>query len=223
MHSHVIPGIDDGAKTMDDSITLVTELYYLGFRKLITTPHIISDYFKNTPESIREGLERLREAIAKTGVPIEINAAAEYYLDDDFAKKIVTEPLLTLKGNYLLFELSYINRPDNLKEAIFQMQMKGYKPVLAHPERYPFFYNDFNEYKELKELGVLFQINTNSLTGYYSLPAKRIAEKMIDFDMIDFIGTDAHHGKHIASLKKCLHEKSLKKLIASKKLLNLQL
>lgn len=104
MHSHLIPGIDDGAKTIEDSITLIKELHSLGFKKLYTTPHIMSDYFRNTPEIINAGLEDVRAAIKAEGIPVEINAAAEYYFDDGFVRKLENEKLLTIGSNYLLLK-----------------------------------------------------------------------------------------------------------------------
>lgn len=214
MHSHLIPGIDDGSQSIEDSMEMIKELYNAGFRKLITTPHVMSDFYRNTPEIILHGLEQLREAVKKeeglSGLTIE--AAAEYYLDEGLQEKIENHEILTFGKNYLLFEISYINFPDNLDSVIFLMQTNQYRPVLAHPERYPFWYKDFEKYKKLKDNGVLFQINVNSLTGYYSLGAKKIAEKLIDNNMVDFIGTDTHGDKHIEALKHCMTEKYLHKI-----------
>jgi protein-tyrosine phosphatase len=215
MHSHLIPGIDDGAKTIDDSIAMIKELHSLGFKKIITTPHIMSDFYRNTPQNILEGLEIIREAVKNNGIPVVIEAAAEYYLDDGFLQKLENEKLLTFGDNYVLFEISYINSPENMKEIIFNLRTAGYRPVLAHPERYPFWYKHFDEYKRLKDQGVYLQLNVNSLTGYYSVPAKKIGEKLIDEKMVDFIGTDTHHSKHIEVLKKCLNEKYFKKILSA--------
>ncbi len=212
-HSHLIPGIDDGAKTIEDSIALVKKLYGLGYRKLITTPHIMSDYFRNTPAIIHAGLETVREAVKNENIPVEINAAAEYYLDDGFMHIIEQERLLTFGEKYLLFEISYINCPDNLKDMIFRMQVLGYKPVLAHPERYPFWFFKMDAYKELKDNGVLLQINVNSLSGYYGIEAKKTAEKLIDLELVDAIGTDMHHLNHADALLRNTKEKYFRKLL----------
>ncbi len=220
MHSHLIPGIDDGAQTIEDSIKLIKELHGMGFRKLITTPHIMSDYYKNTPQNINEGLAQVREAVKNEGLDMEINAAAEYYLDEQFMAKIKSPDVLTFGGKYLLFETSYINKPENLNGAIFAIQSLGLKAVMAHPERYPYFYEDFDEYKKLHDRGVYLQINTNSLTGYYSPAARMIAMKMIDQNLVDFIGTDCHHLRHIESLKNCQREKYLKKIVTYDRLQN---
>ncbi len=220
IHSHFIPGIDDGAKTIEESVVLITEMYNMGYKKVITSPHIISDMFRNTPEIILGGLEKVRAALKQANIPIEVEAAAEYYLDFDFERKLNEEKLLTFGNNYLLFEISYLNAPDNLNHLIFKMQTLGYKPVMAHPERYNFWHNDFNIYETLVEKGVLLQMNVNSLTGYYSPSTKEIAKQMIDKNMISFLGTDCHHTGHIELIKKVVYEKYLQKLIDSGKLLN---
>ena len=219
IHSHLIPGIDDGSKDIENSIELITSLHELGYQKLITTPHIISDSYRNTPEIILRGLEIVREAVRKQNIPVEIEAAAEYYVDFEFQNKIGKEKLLTFGDNYLLFEVSYLNPPENLEKVIFELQMEGYKPILAHPERYPFWYHT-DQYEKFKERGILFQMNINSLTGYYSLKTKKVAEQLIDKGMIDFLGTDCHHMGHISLLNKVGHEKHLHKILMSGKLLN---
>lgn len=212
IHSHLIPGIDDGAKTLDDSVALAKSLKAIGFKKLITTPHVNFDYYNNSIETITKGLELVREALDIEGVDIEINAAAEYYLDHYLIERIRNHELLTLAHNYVLFELSYLNPPVNLNEVIFEFQTNDYSPVLAHPERYTYWFNQFDRYVELKERGVFFQLNVNSLTGEYSPVARKIAERLIEEGMIDFIGTDTHAAHHITLLSKVIRNKHLYKL-----------
>src|SRR5262249_16427788 len=162
-----------------------------GFRKLITTPHIMSDYFKNNGAIINEGLTKLREKLSAVFIRIEIEAAAEYYLDDTFLKLLEKGDLLTFgKEKYLLLEVSYINYPENFNNMIFDIIVKGYTPVLAHPERYPYWSGKFEEYKKIKDMGVLFQLNTASLSGYYGPDIKRTAEKLAANNMVDFLGSD---------------------------------
>ena len=220
VHSHFIPGIDDGAQTMEESVALVKALRDLGYEKIITTPHVMSDYYKNTPDIILAGLEKLREAVKEAGIEIEIDAAAEYYLDYDFELKIAEKRLLTFGKNHVLFELPFLSPPENLNKAVFEMQTNGYKPILAHPERYSFWYKDFEKFVELKEKGVLFQMNLNSLTGHYSIDTKKIAERMIDENMIDLLGTDCHNMNHVGLLHSCLSEKYLHKILQKEDLLN---
>jgi protein-tyrosine phosphatase len=220
MHSHLIPGIDDGSKSMEESISLIRSFKEIGYSKIITTPHIMSDYFKNTPEIINEGLSKLKDELNKQKIEIEIEAAAEYYLDFDFIDKIHSEKLLTFGNNYLLFEVSYLNEPDNIDAVIFELQTSGYKVILAHPERYPFWGNNPNRFETLKDKEVFFQININSLAGHYSPGAKKVAEKLIELGMVNFIGTDCHHANHLKYMEEALRSPALHQLVQSGKLLN---
>jgi len=223
IHSHFIPGIDDGAKTIEDSIQLITAMYHFGYKKVITTPHIMSDYYKNNSEIIHGGLEKVRTALKQNNIPIQIEAAAEYYIDYDFERKLSEEKLLTFGDNYLLFEISYMNAPSNLEHVIFKMQSLGYKPVMAHPERYNYWHNEFYKYEKMVEKGVLLQMNINSLTGYYSISTKKIAEQLIEKNMISLLGSDCHHNGHIDLIKGVVFEKQLEQLMQSGKLLNTRL
>jgi protein-tyrosine phosphatase len=214
MHSHLIPGIDDGVKSIEESLEMIRGFVSLGYKHLVTTPHIMSDYFKNTPEIILSGLEEVRAAIKNEQIPVTIDAAAEYYLDEFFVNKIKTEKLLTIANKYLLFEISYINPPEYLQKVIFEIIVAGYTPLLAHPERYNFWAGRMDEYKRIKETGALFQLNINSLTGYYGITSRKTAEHLIDENMIDFIGSDMHGSRHMDSLRNVVHERYFRKLMA---------
>ncbi len=220
MHSHFIPGIDDGAQTMEDSVQMIGEMQNFGYKKVITTPHTMSDYYRNSSETILLGKENVKLALKEVDISIQLEAASEYYLDFDFERKLKEEKLLTFGDNYLLFEISYMNPPDNLFHVIFEMQLQGYKPVLAHPERYNFWHKEFDKYEAFVDKGILLQMNINSLTGYYSISTKRIAEQMIDKKMISFLGTDCHHIGHINLLKQVVFEPYLEKVINTNTLLN---
>ena len=214
MHSHVLPSLDDGAETLEKSLDLVEKMVGLGYQKLIMTPHVMGDFYRNTPEGIREKLTLLQTAVKEKGWAIELACAAEYYLDEWFIRRLENnEELLTFGDNYLLFETSYINEPSFLKEAVFQIQSAGYKPVLAHPERYTYLYGKFQDLQTLRDAGVLMQVNLNSLGGYYSEGAKRVAEKLVDARMVDFAGTDAHSLKHLQFLRKAMASKHFGKLM----------
>jgi len=220
MHSHLIPGINDGARTIEDSIALARRMHELGYRKLITTPHIQQDYFKNTPEIILGGLEKVRTALKAENISVEIEAAAEYLLDDGFEELAARGNLLTFSGKHILVELSYFNPNPNLKTIVFNLQVDGYKVILAHPERYTYWFSSFEKYEDLKDRGVLFQMNLVSLAGFYPDPVKKYAEKFIEKGMIDLVGTDMHNMNYMAALENSLKEKSLARLIESGKLLN---
>lgn len=220
VHSHFIPGIDDGAQTMEQAMELLTAMADLGYKKVVTTPHSMADGYKNTPEIILGGLERVRDEVRRRGLAIEIDAAAEYYLDHELEQKVVDRKVLTFGEGYLLFELPFISEPSVLLAVIFQMQTAGYRPVLAHPERYAFWYNDFSKYERLKERGVLFQLNTIALVGAYGPQAKQIAERLIDAGHYELLGSDCHSMNHVQAIKNTLARPYLHKLIASGKLLN---
>jgi len=219
MHSHLLPGIDDGAATIEHSLELLREMQALGYRKLVMTPHVMGDFFRNTPDTIRTALAQLQDAAAAAGITdIALECAAEYYLDEWFGRKLETgEELLTFGGDrhYLLLETSYINEPFNLAETVFNLRASGYQPVLAHPERYTYLYGRFEELERIRESGVLLQVNLNSLAGYYSSGAQRVAEKLIDAGLVDMVGTDAHNVKHTTTLRtKVLTANYLRKALA---------
>lgn len=215
MHSHLIPGIDDGSPDMDTSLTMIREMKSLGYRKLITTPHINSDIYPNTPEIVQKGVNLLNEKLREENIRITIEAAAEYMIDDGFEKLFQKGLLQTFSNNYLLVELPYYQAPPNLYELTFDLQIKGYRIMLAHPERYLYWINDFKKFEDLKNRGVYFQMNINSLTGYFSKEVKKQAEKLIDADMIDFLGSDLHNLNYLQLLKNSLFEPYLEKVIKS--------
>ena len=220
IHSHLIPGIDDGSQSIEESISMIQSLKALKLEKLITTPHINYYYPKNTSELILNGLSNLNDALINADISITIEAAAEYMIDDGFEEKFLKGDLLTFGKNYLLVELSFHFPPLNLIPLLFKLQLEGYKIVLAHPERYVYWHNFFNVYEDLKNRGILFQINFVSLTGIYSHQIKRMAEKLIDNNMVDFVGSDLHHIAHINLIKDVLTEQYFIRLLSNPQLLN---
>jgi tyrosine-protein phosphatase YwqE len=200
LHSHLIPGIDDGSKSMEESLSLLKGMEKLGYEKVITTPHIMLDAYRNTPEIIGNGLNSLRKAARKEGITVKIEAAAEYYLDDGFEDLLKKGDMLTIKGEYLLFETSYYAKPMQIEEMIFSISSSGYIPLMAHPERYRYIKDPLKEYGRFKELGVMFQVNLNSFGGYYGRDAKYKANFLRKSGMIDFLGSDVHHHKQVDTL-----------------------
>ncbi|MEZ4987614.1 MAG: CpsB/CapC family capsule biosynthesis tyrosine phosphatase [Saprospiraceae bacterium] len=214
MHAHWLPGIDDGAKNMEESLALIRHFYDMGFRHLIATPHVMADLYPNTPAIIQEKLQLVREAVGKEGIAVTLDAAAEYLMDEAFGDKIKSGTLLTLPGNRVLVEMSFVSAPPHLDQYIFQLQTKGYKVVLAHPERYLFFRDQYSRYRDLKNRGVLFQMNLLSLAGYYGLPTKENALQLLKDGMIDFFGTDMHHERHARQIAALLDDKKSNRLLA---------
>ena len=218
IHSHLIPGIDDGAPDMDTAITIIQKLSSLGLKKLVTTPHVMSDFYQNNSQNILEGLEKLKNNLIKKNISIEIEAAAEYYIDYEFEQKIGKEKFLTFGAKYLLVELSFISPVPNFREIIFKLQLEGYKVVLAHPERYNYY--GLRDYKEITSRGVFLQVNLLSLIGYYSEKVKSKTSDLISKNLISFVGTDCHNISQAELYKKCQKEKLWHDLINSKKLIN---
>ncbi len=220
LHSHLIPGIDDGSPDMETSVKLIKEMRDLGYKKLITTPHISSNIFRNNPEIIDTGLSALQARLAKEKINVKIEAAAEYLIDDGFETLLKENMLKTFSNNYILIELPYFHLPPNLYDVTFELQIKGYKIMLAHPERYLYWYNDMCKYEELKDRGIFFQLNMISLTGHYSPQVKKNAEKLIDAQMIDFLGSDLHNFYYLELLKKSRYAIYMEKAIESGRIKN---
>ncbi len=198
IHSHLLPGLDDGVEELEESLQIIKTLETLGYKKVITTPHILSDFYKNSPETILPVLKELQKYLeGKTNVKVE--AAAEYYLDETFIALLDQgkENLLTLGNEFILFETSFMTEPIYLKEAVFKIQSLGLKPILAHPERYQYLHNNWELTKDLFDRGTYFQINANSLVGYYSIPVKKMASKLIKAKMVHFLGSDCHNLNHM--------------------------
>jgi len=224
MHSHLLPGIDDGAKDLANSIQLIRGMKDLGYQKLITTPHIIWDMYRNTPQIINEKLALIRDAIEQEGIDIEIHAAAEYFLDEHVQELLKKkEPLLTISGNKVLTEFSMAFPSMNIKDILFEMEMQGYQPIIAHPERYIYLQQNKEFYAELKDIGCIFQLNLLSLTGYYGRSVKDLAEYLANNDFYDLVGTDLHNFHYLEGLQQMSMSNTLKKLIESGHLMNAQL
>jgi protein-tyrosine phosphatase len=221
MHSHVLPGIDDGAQTPEDSIELVKRMMDVGIKKIIATPHIMADYYRNTAETINASLAVLKAELERQNIDIVIEAAAEHYFDETFETRINEGKLMTMGDNYVLFEFSFISKPPNAVQIIQKLKEFGYKPILAHPERYPYMDND--QFRNLRDWGLSLQLNTISLTGYYGKDVKKLAEKLIDDQLVDFISSDMHHLRHADALKEALRMPYLEKVLFDYPLKNILL
>jgi len=202
MHSHLLPGIDDGSPDIETSIQLISGLQELGYRNFITTPHILWDMYKNDAATITSAYAKLQYAFLENNFKASVKPAAEYFLDEHFDELLETDtPLLTLHDNWVLVEFSFVTTPLNFKEKLFNMQMKGYQPVLAHPERYLYFMADKKWYDELKSAGCFFQVNILSLAGYYGKASLQLAHYLINKQYVNLLGTDCHHSRHLNALR----------------------
>lgn len=203
VHSHMIPGVDDGVETIEESVAMIAKLQSLGYQQAITTPHVMWDCYRNTPELVLGKLEEVREACKEAGLSIRIGAAAEYFLDEHFNHLLNTDQqMLTLPGKRLLVELPYSTPLMNTSETLFSIIEKGYQPVLAHPERYTYFYSDPSIYKKLADGGCELQVNILSLSGYYGENINKMAEWLLKNNLVTFLGTDAHKIQHLEMIQR---------------------
>ena len=202
IHSHLLPGIDDGSTCIEDTTSFINGLQEIGFKKFITTPHVMGDVWKNTNDQINKKLVTTISELKIPNIDNRIKAAAEYMIDSEFTSLFKSKSLLTLKDNYVLVEISYLNPPIQLFEILFDLQVAGYRPILAHPERYNFYHSSLDEYKKLKNAGCLFQLNMLSTTGYYGERVSKAADLLLKNGLIDFIGSDVHHNRHMEYMHK---------------------
>lgn len=219
IHCHVLPAIDDGAQNIDQSLAIISDLCDMGIDRIIASPHITQITFENTPQTLQQAQQQLDEALLNTDLNVTVTHAAENRIDDLLAENIKNNTLLTLPGNYLLIENAFIQEPMQLDELVFDLQVRGYRPILAHPERYPYYHLHPDRYKHLHRNNLLFQINALSLAGAYGKQQKKMAEWLIDNQLVDFVGTDVHNTTHTATLKAYLTTSDAKK--HAKKLPNL--
>lgn len=201
IHSHLLPGIDDGARTFEDTLRLTQSLQSFGVTQFITTPHIREHVWENTREGIVSKKTETIRQLQQNNSTIPFQAAAEYFMDDQFVRLFESHDLLTLKDNYVLVEMSYINAPIQLYSILFDLQLAGYIPIVAHPERYLFYHNNCNEYAKLKRAGCLFQLNLLSVVGYYGAQIAKVAEQLLAKGMYAYVGSDVHHDNHIAAFE----------------------
>lgn len=212
MHSHLIPGIDDGSRSMDETIAMLAKFESLGYKKIITTPHVMSEVYPNTPDIILEGLKHVRDTAEALGIGLEIEAAAEYYFDDSLVEKVKEGTVLTFGDRYVLVEFSFHTAPVYENTLFFEMQIANYKPVLAHFERYSYYHGSLDKAIELREKGVNIQVNLNSLTGHYGPEVRKQAQRLIDNGLVDFVGSDCHRIQHQLMLEEHLSDPYFHKL-----------
>jgi protein-tyrosine phosphatase len=200
MHSHILPGIDDGCGELSESLILLDRLHAVGLTQFYFTPHIFRELYPNTPATIAPAFEQVQTA---RSLGIKVGYAAEYMVDTAF-DQLLLDPqveLLTLPGKYILIEMSYMQESKQIEKTVFDLQILGYKPILAHPERYIFYHQQPERIKHLRDIGCLLQVNLLSVYGYYGAPEKRMARYLIDKGWIDLIGTDVHHERHVRAIE----------------------
>ncbi len=215
IHSHLLPGLDDGVESFKEAEEVILYFKKLGYRKIITTPHVTSRKYRNTSAQILQRLSELKEYLGRKKCDIIIEAAAEYRLDDNFFDWINGDmPLLIFGNKFLLFEMPTSKMPGNVQEFIAFCASHEYIPVLAHPERCTYLQRDFLLAEHLLNQGVLFQINVNSLVTEYSMAAQQTAEKFIERGWVHFLGSDCHHLRHVKMMQELKRKESFGKALS---------
>jgi protein-tyrosine phosphatase len=212
MHNHFLPGIDDGAKKIEESIEMLQKMEQLGYSKIVMTPHIYPGLYENNKEIISSAFAKVKQA-QHLFPSLELDFAAEYFFDDGLFDKISNSELLCFYGNHVLFEFSFLNMPQRTDDLYFKLHAKNYQGILAHVERYPYFHGDFESMQEIRNRGILLQLNLLSLTGRYGPTVKKQAEQLIDRSLIDIVATDAHRIEHLVLLEQHLSSKYFQKLM----------
>ena len=212
VHCHILPGIDDGSPDVATSVELVKQMQSWGIRRIITTSHVTEETFENTPETIQAAYQKLQAALDAEGIEMDIKPSAEYRMDEYFLRQIKNATLLPFPENYILIENSFYQPFWEIKELIFDLKLKGYTPILAHPERYMYYHKTPQIYKELHDYGCLFQVNLLSLMGYYYPQVRDLSWRMLDDGMVDFIGSDMHHIKHAQHISQYIQTREYRKL-----------
>ena len=215
MHNHILPGIDDGAQTVQDSIALLTALKSMGFCKVIPTPHTYTALYPNTPDTITAAFDILQNNLenAEVGFTIVNAFASEYMIDDHFSSIRTRNQPLTFGGNRVLIEMSFADSAPMLMDEIFQLQLQGYIPVLAHPERYPYLFGQTAYFEHLVAIGCELQLNLLSLTDHYGKGPQKTAIKILEKGLYSWAGTDTHHMGHIDLLQSLMASNIFRKIV----------
>ena len=205
IHSHILPGVDDGSKSMSESLEILRGLESLGYQKAITTPHIYPELYPNKEADLLEALPSLRDAAVDAGLRIEVGLAAEYFVDGTFLERLKEKSrFLTFGDRYLLMETAFGNLPLFWEEVLFESKAQGFKPVLAHPERFTYVMDDITMLSRWRKIGLLFQVSLPSLVGFYGSTQKKLALQIIKLGYCDFLGSDIHSPSHLPVLQKAL-------------------
>ena len=201
IHNHILPGIDDGAKNVEESLSLIKGMGDIGISNFICTPHIMENYYPNNHETIQNALSLVQNELKNNNLShVRIKAAAEHMIDSGFELLVDSNGLMPISENYILVEMSYLQASLNFEESIKKLRDKGLFPIFAHPERYAYLRYDRGDYTRMKDLGMLFQLNLLSLSGYYGKDVHKKALALLDDNLIDFLGSDIHNENHLKHL-----------------------
>ena len=196
IHSHILNNVDDGSKSLENTIEILKKAEQAGFSDIVLTPHYIEGYYENTKSLIKEKIAELKKELYKQDIIVELHQGNEIMLTENTPKLLNESKIATIANSrYVLFEVPHSNRMLNLEQIAYVLKANGYIPILAHPERYAFIQEDPNEIIDIIKLGVLIQSNYGSFIGQYGRTAKEVVEVLLENHLINFLGTDVHrHG-----------------------------
>ena len=220
VHAQLLPGSQDGTDSVEHSISLLHELAALGFQKVVATLHIMDGFYQNTTDSIFAAASLLNYELQKLKINISVEVAAEYFVDTNLLRILYSKTeLLTFGSNtterYLLFDTSLVKRPHELEKVIMAIQEQNLVPVMAHPEQYIYLQKNLQALRDLHYQGVKFQLNLLSLSGQPSREARKLAEWMIDHQLVSFVGTDICHETQLPAIKQARKLPYYKKVVES--------
>lgn len=207
IHCHIIPGIDDGAPDLTTGADLTERMAAIGFKRIFASPHITQTSFENTAETIATPFSSLKNELKKRNCGVELHHWAENRIDDLLYKNLEANALMTIPGNRVLIENSFMQEPWNLEQLVFELQVRGLAPILAHPERYTYYRKHREHIEKLVNAGLALQVNLLSLSGHYGPNEKKLAEELMDHGLVKYLGTDIHRHVHIDSIEKYLASK----------------
>ncbi|MFI2742315.1 tyrosine-protein phosphatase [Zhouia sp. PK063] len=220
IHNHLLPGIDDGSPTIENTLNMIASFKEIGYAGAYATPHIMEGFYDNTSDIVINTYQQTNTTLEDQKVDFNFNFAAEYMVDSSFSNLVGKRDLLYLNNTHILIEMSYFNRSLSLEDEIFRLQNIGVQPILAHPERYGYI-KTVEEFEEIKDLECKLQLNILSLTQHYGTTVQKMAYKLLEKGYYDFIGTDAHKMAHLEKIKQIKIEKkhahNLKRLFEKNK------
>lgn len=204
IHCHLVPGIDDGSENPEESVELIGRMKEWGLHRLLFTPHVTRDTFENNPETVGAAYATLKDALEKSGINIDTGTSAEYRMDDLFMEHIEKGILMPYPNDYLLVENPFVQEAPMLDQLIFDLQLKGYRPIMAHPERFSYYWKHPGRLEKLHAAGALFQVNLLSLAGAYGKEQRKMALQLTEAGLVDFLGSDLHHANHADAIESYL-------------------
>ena len=222
-HSHLIPSVDDGVQSIEDTAAILQVLYNHGYKKIFTSPHIMGEKYTNRKSDLLERLELIRQHDLVKEIPIDIDVIAEYLLDEQFEDLLKDNDFLTIQDKYILIETSMNCDFPFVRDYVYELRKKGYKPILAHPERYRYIHSEkdaLEVYQNMLDWGIEFQLNLFSLVGIFGAEARKTAEMLIDNELYTYACSDIHRPSQLVHFEELKQNKYLHSMLETNQINN---